>query len=150
MGKPDASRTAEVDSYMSKLQHPFKAEVQAVREIIKGVSPQIIDQIRWNAPSSATGLYGDLQPPRQATRAPGVAHGAMLQDSSGLLEGDYPDRRMMYFARMAEVEGQAPGARGPGAAVPPGDGSGRPTSIGPEGSAGLGATRSTAPRLALG
>jgi uncharacterized protein YdhG (YjbR/CyaY superfamily) len=50
MGKPDASRTAEVDSYMSKLQHPFKAEVQAVREIIKGVSPQIIDQISPDPP----------------------------------------------------------------------------------------------------
>jgi uncharacterized protein YdhG (YjbR/CyaY superfamily) len=45
------NKTAEVDAFMAKLDHPFKAEVQAVREIIKGVNPHITEQIKWNAPS---------------------------------------------------------------------------------------------------
>lgn len=39
MGKAETSKTAEVDAYLAKLEHPFKGEVQAVREIIKGVNP---------------------------------------------------------------------------------------------------------------
>jgi hypothetical protein len=31
-------------------------------------------------------------------------NGAILSNDSGLLEGDYPDRRMAYFASMDDVE----------------------------------------------
>jgi hypothetical protein len=31
MRRPDANKTADVDAYMTRLEHPFKAEVQAVR-----------------------------------------------------------------------------------------------------------------------
>ena len=36
---------------MSELDHPFKAEVQAVREIIKSVNHDITEEVKWNAPS---------------------------------------------------------------------------------------------------
>jgi hypothetical protein len=47
----DVSKPADVDAYMARLDHPFRAEVQALREIIKGVDPRITEQVRWNAPS---------------------------------------------------------------------------------------------------
>jgi hypothetical protein len=31
-------------------------------------------------------------------------NGAILDDQDGLLEGDYPDRRLVYFTGMAHVE----------------------------------------------
>ncbi len=43
---PDA-----VDAYMERLDHPLKAEVQAVRDLIKGVDSRITEQVKWNAPS---------------------------------------------------------------------------------------------------
>jgi uncharacterized protein YdhG (YjbR/CyaY superfamily) len=45
------NQTARVDEFLDKLDHPFKAEVQALREIIKGVNRHITEQIKWNAPS---------------------------------------------------------------------------------------------------
>jgi uncharacterized protein YdhG (YjbR/CyaY superfamily) len=51
MSKAETNETGEVDAYLAKLEHPFKGEVQAVREISKGVNPQISEPIKWNAPS---------------------------------------------------------------------------------------------------
>lgn len=36
---------------MQKLDHPFKAEVQALRKIIKKVDKHIAEEVKWNAPS---------------------------------------------------------------------------------------------------
>jgi hypothetical protein len=80
-------------------------EVQAVREIIKGVNPGITEQIKWNAPSFSYAGY-------MATFnlwAKGHVHlifhnGAILNDNGGLLEGNYPDRRMVYFSSMEDVK----------------------------------------------
>lgn len=58
VAKSAASKTAEIDAHMARLEHPLKAEVQAVREIIKSVNPGITEQIKWNAPSfSYRGQY---------------------------------------------------------------------------------------------
>jgi len=35
-------------------------------------------------------------------------NGAILNDKSGLLEGDYPDRRMVYFSNMKDVKAKKP------------------------------------------
>jgi hypothetical protein len=36
---------------MATLEHPYKAEVAALREIILGVSDDITETIKWNAPT---------------------------------------------------------------------------------------------------
>ena len=46
-----AKKRETVDEYMAALDHPFKAEVEALRAIIKGVNPNITEQVKWNAPS---------------------------------------------------------------------------------------------------
>lgn len=46
-----ANHTEQVDEFMDQLDHPFKAEVHMVREIIKNVNADITEQIKWNAPS---------------------------------------------------------------------------------------------------
>ncbi|MET0519598.1 MAG: DUF1801 domain-containing protein [Burkholderiaceae bacterium] len=52
-----ADTTAAVDAFMAALEHPFKAEVQALREIIVGADPMIAEGIKWNAPSFRTHEY---------------------------------------------------------------------------------------------
>src|SRR5687768_18474227 len=49
--KPTPNQTEQVDEFMEKLDHPFKTEVEMVREIIKNVNKDITEQIKWNAPS---------------------------------------------------------------------------------------------------
>ena len=99
------NKTEEVDEFMDKLDHPFKVEVQAVRDIIKNVNRGITEQIKWSAPSFSYKGYMVTFNLWAKHRVHLVFHdGAILSNESGLLEGDYPDRRMAYFSSMADVE----------------------------------------------
>jgi hypothetical protein len=97
--------TPKVNEYMSKLDHPLKAEAEAVRAIILSVSPDITEGIKWNAPSfyykgdmAVFNLHAD-----DCLRVV-FPNGIVINDQSGLLEGDYVDRRLAYFRSMADVE----------------------------------------------
>jgi hypothetical protein len=99
------NKTEEVDEFMDKLNHPFKAEVQAVRDIIKSVNGDITEQIKWAAPSFSYKGYLATFNLWAKQHVHLVFHnGAILSNESGLLEGDYPDRRMAYFTGMEDVE----------------------------------------------
>lgn len=98
------NKTAEVDAFMNELDHPFKAEVQAVRDIIKNVHPGITEQIKWKAPSFSYKGYMATFNLWAKQHVHLIFHnGAILNHDSGLLEGDYVDRRMVYFADMNAV-----------------------------------------------
>lgn len=95
-----------VDAYMEALEHPFKAEIEAVRQIILAANPKMEERIKWNAPS----FYFDkdfaaFNPrTRDFAQLVMVFHdGAMVQDRMGLLEGDYKDRRLASFHSMEDV-----------------------------------------------
>src|SRR5687768_4763261 len=97
-------QTETVDAYMDKLDHPLKAEVQAIREIIKGVDENIIEQIKWNAPSFRYKDYIATFNLRTNQHVHLIFHNpAIASIQSEILEGDYPDRRMVYFADMDDV-----------------------------------------------
>lgn len=99
--KPDL----DVDGFMARLDHPFKAEVQAVRKIILGVDARITEEIKWSAPSFSFGGYLATFNLHAREHVHLVFHdGAILGNASGLLEGDYVDRRMVYFRGMADVK----------------------------------------------
>jgi hypothetical protein len=99
------SKTEEVDAFMEKLDHPFKAEVQVVRDIIKSVNEDITEQIKWAAPSFSYRGYMVTFNLWAKQHVHLVFHnGAILSNTGGLLQGDYPDRRMAYFSGMDEVE----------------------------------------------
>jgi hypothetical protein len=107
--KPDVNKTEEVDAFMKTLDHPFKAEVQAVRKIIKGVNKNITEQIKWAAPSFSYKGYMVTFNLWAKEHVHLVFHnGAILNHKSGLLEGDYPDRRMAYFSSMKDVKAKQP------------------------------------------
>ena len=101
-----ANQTEQVDAFMEQLDHPLKAEVQLVREIIKKVNPSITEQIKWNAPSfSFDGQYLVTFNLRARDRIHLVFHNPKIaQVKSSLLEGDYADRRMAYFGDKRDIE----------------------------------------------
>lgn len=100
------SRTDKVDEFMKNLDHPFKAEVQVVRDIIKGVNKNIVEEIKWKAPSfSYKGEYLVTFNLWEQKRVHLVFHNAMIPKvKSKLLEGDYKDRRMFYFSDMKDIK----------------------------------------------
>ena len=112
------ANTAEVNSFMQKLDHPMKDVLQALREAILAADSEVAEHIKWNAPSF---LYiGDMAPfnPKEYKRYIIVSNffkqdcirlvfpsGAKLNDTSGILEGDYADgRRIACFFSLADVE----------------------------------------------
>jgi len=115
------SEPDKVDAYIRKLKHPLKEVVESLRQTILNTDPEIGEEIKWNAP---TFFYsGEMKPfnPKEYKRYIVVFNlyrkdcirlvfpsGAKINDTSGLLEGDYADgRRLALFQNMDEVESKA-------------------------------------------
>jgi uncharacterized protein YdhG (YjbR/CyaY superfamily) len=99
-------RTDKVDEFLKNFSHPLTAEVEAVRSIIKGVNKDINEEIKWRAPSfSYKGEYLVTFNLWEEKRIHLVFHNPQISKvKSKLLEGDYKDRRMMYFADMKDIK----------------------------------------------
>jgi uncharacterized protein YdhG (YjbR/CyaY superfamily) len=104
-GSP-VSRTDKVDEFLENLSHPLKAEIEAVRSIIKGVNKDINEEVKWKAPSfNCKGEYLVTFNLRDEKRIHLVFHNPQISKvKSKLLEGDYKDRRMAYFADMKDIK----------------------------------------------
>jgi len=102
--------TAQVDEFMEKLDHPIKAEVQMIRDIIKTANHDITEQIKWNAPSfSYKEQYLVTFNLREKQRIHLVFHNPMISKvKSELLEGNYPDSRMAHFAGDDDIRAKRP------------------------------------------
>jgi uncharacterized protein YdhG (YjbR/CyaY superfamily) len=100
------NHTEQVDEFMRRLDHPFKAEVEMARGIIKGVNKDITEQIKWKAPTfSYNGEYLVTFNLWEKKRIHLVFHNPMVsQVKSKLLEGDYDHRRMAYFTDRGDLE----------------------------------------------
>jgi len=100
-----ASRTDKVDEFLENLNHPLKAEIEALRVIIKGVNKNILEEIKWKAPSfSYNGEYLVTFNLRDIKRIHLVFHNPLIAKVKNKLpEGEYADRRMAYFADMQDV-----------------------------------------------
>ena len=98
------NKTAEVNAFMKQLDHPLKDEIEAIRAIIKA-NRKIAERVKWNAPSFF--YIDDLATIHVKARQHVhliFHHPAIVKIKSALLEGDYKDRRMMYFENMKEVK----------------------------------------------
>lgn len=104
-GSP-VSRKDKVEEFLRELSHPLKAEVEAVRSIIKGVSKDINEEVKWNAPSfNYKGEYLVTFNLWETKRIHLVFHNPQIaRVKSNLLEGNYTDRRMLYFADMKDIK----------------------------------------------
>lgn len=95
----------QVADWMNKLEHPLKAEIDAVRTIIKASNKAIKERIKWNAPSYYS--TADIVTfNHRATKHVHLIfhHPTIVKIISPLLEGDYKDRRMLYLPDMKAVK----------------------------------------------
>ena len=104
---PIESEKAVVDAYMRDLDHPFKAEIEAVRAVILGASDKISERIKWNAPS----FFYKADLAAFNPRATEFAHlillfpdGAGVPAKSSLLEGKAKDRREAKFHGLDDIQ----------------------------------------------
>jgi uncharacterized protein YdhG (YjbR/CyaY superfamily) len=108
-GSP-VSRTDKVEIFLRELSHPLKAEVEAVRFIIKSVNKDINEEIKWKAPSfNYKGEYLVTFNLWETKRIFLVFHNPLIpQVKSKILEGDYKDRRKAYFTDMQDIRAKKP------------------------------------------
>jgi uncharacterized protein YdhG (YjbR/CyaY superfamily) len=108
--KQPANNSQAVSEYMAKLDHPLKAEAQAVREIIQNVDLGITEQVKWNAPSfSYKGNYVVTFNLHTKEYVLLVFHNqAIVKVHSEILEGDYKDRRLVYIKDMSDLDVKKP------------------------------------------
>lgn len=98
--------TAAVDAYMQQLQHPHKAGIELIRKIILDAHPKVAERVKWNAPS----FYYKEDIAAFHVRQEKFIHlvlvfpHGIIDNSYGILEGDYKDRRMAYFYSIADID----------------------------------------------
>lgn len=103
-GKTAVNNSEQVNDFMLNLEHPLKAEIEAVREIIKNADNRVCERVKWNAPSFFYKADMVTFNPRATYHVHLVFHHPEIVNiRSELLEGDYKDRRMTYFRNMKEV-----------------------------------------------
>jgi len=114
-GRSDTS--AAVNDFMSGLEHPFKREVEAIRQIILGADPAIEEGIKWKVPSFRTTEYFATTHLRTKDGIGIILHlGAKVrdiptipvEDPKGLLKWLAKDRAMITFTGMDEIETRKP------------------------------------------
>ena len=98
--------STNVDAFMQALNHPLKSEITAVRSIILHANDKIAERVKWNSPS----FYYKEDFAAIHLRQQKFVHlvlvfpKGLVEDKTGLLEGNYKDRRMAYFYNMADIE----------------------------------------------
>lgn len=95
-----------VDEFIEQLEHPFKAEVQAVRTIILKADRRIQERVKWNAPSFYYGkdLAAFNLHAKDCAQLVLLFPNGLVDDPTGLLEGEFKDRRWVKFYSGADVK----------------------------------------------
>lgn len=98
------NKTEDVERYLTILPHPLKAEMEAVRNIIKQANRKISERIKWKAPSF---FYKEdlvtFNPRTHQCIQLVFHHKAITTIQSDLLKGNQKTRRMVYFRSMEEI-----------------------------------------------
>lgn len=98
------NKTKKVTDFITELNNPLKAEIDAVRDIILNASTKISEDIKWAAPSFAYKENMATFNPRAKKFVNLTFHkGALIKDNTGLLEGDKKEARVARFIDMADV-----------------------------------------------
>ena len=109
--------SAAVDEFMSRLEHPQKAAIEAIRRVVRGADPAIVEGIKWYAPSFRATEYFATTHLRAKSGVGVVLHlGAKVRniasvpidDPSGLLQWLAKDRAMATFADADDVQARGP------------------------------------------
>jgi len=99
------SRNAKVDDFLKKKKHPMNEEILLVREIILNVSDKIEEDIKWSVP---TFIYKGNMASYFLNAKKFVSlmfhKGALINDKSGLLEGDGKEGRVARFIDADDIK----------------------------------------------
>jgi len=95
---PADKEAEQVNAWLDKKEAAVRKEIDAVRKLIKKAVPSLRERIKWNAPSYYTTADLLTFGPYKNNRILLVFHHpAIVKIKSPLLEGEFKDRRLVYF-----------------------------------------------------
>jgi hypothetical protein len=119
MPKPPA---ADVAAFLAACRHPLRAELDALRGVVQRAAPQLVEGIKWNAPSwgwpggaddCMTANLGNkavvrLVLHRGAQKGASADAAPFVDFDAPWLQWPAPDRAVATFASMAELDAARP------------------------------------------
>src|SRR5215510_10360358 len=88
-----------VVAFLRELDHPLKKDIESVRQIILGASPEIHEGIKWNGPSFRTSEYFATVFLRAKDTVQLIFHkGANAKDNSSKMQIDDPAGLIEWLA----------------------------------------------------
>lgn len=108
-------KSTEVSTFLDELKHPFRIEIEELREIILNSDARISENIKWNGPnyivSNEDRITMRVQPPKQiqlifhrGVKVLEIPKEKIIEDDSGLLLWKTNDRAIATFRNLAEIE----------------------------------------------
>lgn len=105
----------DVDAFMAALDHPRKADIEALRRLLLAADPGIAEGIKWNAPSFRTSDYFATVHLRARDGVQLILHlgakvralpagGIGIDDPDGQLQWLGKDRATVRFRDLADIE----------------------------------------------
>ena len=102
--QPAGSGSDQVDAFLAQLKHPLKAEMEALRKIIRGASPKIQEDVKWGGPSFDYKEPMATMNPRITDYVALIFHkGDLLQDKTGFLEPGPKEKAYLKLRSMDEI-----------------------------------------------
>ena len=98
-------RDPDVDAFVTELQHPLGAAIDAVRDVVLGVDPRITETIKWKSPTFMfQGNIASIEPRSKKQVSVLFHQGATLPGKHPLLEGGGGTVKYLRFADEADVK----------------------------------------------
>jgi hypothetical protein len=98
-------RDPDVDAFVTELQHPLGAAIDAVRDVVLGVDPRIAETIKWKSPTFMfQGNIASIEPRSKKQVSVLFHQGAKLPGKHPKLEGGGGTVKYLRFADEADVE----------------------------------------------
>jgi len=110
-----AAAPGDVETFLASLDHPFKQEILALRQVLLGADPSITEGIKWNAPSFRTSEYFATFQLRAKDGVQVILHlgaktrdtattGIAIADPESMLEWLAKDRASAKFRDLKDIE----------------------------------------------
>ena len=98
-------RDPEVDAFVTDLKHPLEAAIDAVRDVVLGVDPRIVETIKWKSPTFVfEGNIASIEPRSKKQVSMLFHQGANLPGNHPNLEGGGGTVKYLRFADEGDVK----------------------------------------------
>ena len=95
----------EVEALLEKKNHPLDADIRRVREIILGADDRVEEVVKWSAPTfTYKGNIASFSMNAKKHVSLMFHKGALIDDKTGLLEGEGKEARTAKFYNSEDIE----------------------------------------------